>query len=211
MAFSPDNFWHNADKKLGFAKSNRFIVDIRVPNGLGVDIRSLQLQCETVDLPGKVLATQDVKVYGPAYKMAIHKQYANEINLNFLCTNQGHERKIFDDWIEYITPDDTNNLKFPGGIDGSAGAYLTDVFITQFNETWSGKTIPTEQTTRSLGVKSEGYRIEYGGASSDQIINRVVLKNCFPVSYAPQPLNWGDDGIQRLSVQFSYRSFIQTI
>ena len=115
MAFSPDNFWHNANKKLGFAKSNRFIVNIQIPSVIGFDnetTRSLELQCESAELPGKNLVTQDVKVYGPTYKMATHKQYANEITLNFLCTNTGMERSVFDDWIEYIPDRPFNDQRY---------------------------------------------------------------------------------------------------
>lgn len=203
MAFSIKEFWNNADRKSGFAKPNRFKVTLIIPSGVDADARSLELQCETIDLPGKILTTQDVKVYGPAYKMAINKQYSNEITMNFLCTNEGHERRIFDSWLEYINPNDTNNLVYPE-------SYLSNIFITQYNETYDGKedskNTPPE---RPLGVISDGYNIHYGGTLSSTIINRIALLKCFPVSYGPQPLNWGDDGVQRLSVQFSFRTFQQ--
>jgi hypothetical protein len=39
-------------------------------------------------------------------------------------------------------------------------------------------------------------------------INEVELLKSFPIGYAAQPLNWGDDGFQRLSVQFAYNGFV---
>ena len=187
MAFSPQNFWSNSNRKMGFAKSNRFIVTINIPDVLRVDrevSRSLELQCETAELPGKNLVTQDIKVYGPTYKMATHKQYANEITLNFLCTNTGSERGFFDKWIEYINPNLTNNMRYPGGVDGSTQSYLSTITITQYND-----------------IK-EFYRKD-----NNEIISRVQLRYAFPVGYSAQPLNWGDDGFQRLSVQFAYNGF----
>jgi hypothetical protein len=132
MAFSIKEFWNNADRKAGFAKPNRFKVKLIIPSGVVADARALELQCETVDLPGKILTTQDVKVYGPAYRMAINKQYSNEITMNFLCTNDGHERNIFDKWLEYINSNNTNNLIYPE-------SYLSNISITQYNETYDGK------------------------------------------------------------------------
>ena len=204
MAFSIKEFWNNADRKAGFAKPNRFKVKLIIPSGVVADARALELQCETVDLPGKILTTQDVKVYGPAYRMAINKQYSNEITMNFLCTNDGHERRIFDNWLEYINPNDTNNLVYPE-------SYLSDIFITQYNETYNGKEDSTNISVGNpLGIVDRGRNnFEFGGADEPTIINRIGLLKCFPVSYGPQPLNWGDDGVQRLSVQFSFRTFQQ--
>jgi hypothetical protein len=204
MAFSPDNFWHNANKKLGFAKSNRFIVNIQIPSVIGFDnetTRSLELQCESAELPGKNLVTQDVKVYGPTYKMATHKQYANEITLNFLCTNTGMERSVFDDWIEYINPRRTNNMRYPGGTNGIDGRYLSMITITQYNDFVNNFNYNSQQNfSEQIGKINQGRNIAK--------ITEVSLLNSFPIGYAAQPLNWGDDGFQRLSVQFAYNGFI---
>ena len=49
--------------------------------------RYLALQCESAELPGKTLATADVKVYGPTFKVPYQTQYS-DMNLTFLCTNE---------------------------------------------------------------------------------------------------------------------------
>ena len=61
--------------------------------------RYLALQCETAELPGRTLMTQEAKVYGPSFKVPYQSQY-NEITLTFLSTNEFWERKLFDRWIE---------------------------------------------------------------------------------------------------------------
>ena len=220
MAFLPSNFWANANRKLGFAKSNRFIVTIPIPSAIGgfdnSTTRSLELQCENAELPGKTIAVQDVKVYGPSFKMATHKQYTNEISLTFLCTNIGLERQIFDNWIEYISPDQTNNMKFPGGIDGFNGSYWSNIVITQYNE-YGVLDMLYHQSTLSMssGIEQMAYTDSVNrDRESKQLkeisataINQVELYQCFPIGYAAQPLNWGDDAFQKLVVQFSYRNF----
>lgn len=92
--------------------------------------RYLGLQCESAELPGISLMTQDVKVYGPSYKLPYQRQY-NDINLTFICTNDFYERKLFDRWIEAIMPSDTNNMRFPKGENTK---YLTDITVVQFDE-----------------------------------------------------------------------------
>jgi hypothetical protein len=93
--------------------------------------RSLALQCESTELPGKSLQTQDVKIYGPTFKIPFQSQY-NDITLNFLCTNRNfYERKLFDAWIESIMPTDTNNLRFPRS---EFGTYLSNIKIIQYDE-----------------------------------------------------------------------------
>ena len=48
--------------------------------------RYLSLQCESAELPGKNLVTEDVKIYGPTFKVPYQTQYA-ETTLSFICTN----------------------------------------------------------------------------------------------------------------------------
>lgn len=92
--------------------------------------RNLALQCETAELPGKTLITQDVKIYGPTFKVPYQTQY-NETSLTFLCTNEFYERKLFDRWLEAIHPSDTNNLRFPKGAESR---YMTNIKIIQYDD-----------------------------------------------------------------------------
>jgi hypothetical protein len=92
--------------------------------------RYLALQCESTELPGKVLQTADVKVYGPSFKVPYQTQY-NDASFTFLCTNDFYERKLFDRWLEAIMPTDTNNLRFPKG---DRTRYMTNIKIIQYDE-----------------------------------------------------------------------------
>lgn len=92
--------------------------------------RYLALQCETAELPGKTLMTQDAKVYGPTFKVPYLTQY-NDITLGFLSTNDFYERKLFDRWLEAINPSDTNNLRFSKG---ESTRYMTNIKIIQYDD-----------------------------------------------------------------------------
>ena len=92
--------------------------------------RYLALQCEAAELPGRTLATADVKVYGPTFKVPYQTQYT-DTTLTFICTNDFYERKLFDRWMEAIHPSDTNNLRFPKG---QQSRYLTNIKIIQYDD-----------------------------------------------------------------------------
>jgi hypothetical protein len=92
--------------------------------------RYLALQCENAELPGKVLQTAEVKVYGPIFKVPYQTQY-NDSAFTFLCTNDFYERKLFDRWLEAIMPSDTNNLRYPKG---NQTRYMTNIKIIQYDE-----------------------------------------------------------------------------
>lgn len=213
MAFLPGTFLANVSRFDGLAKPSRFRVLIPIPLylknffersafdqlfdttgdaldriilGLGGPItpyggsldtvglsRTLSLQCESTEIPGKSLQSVDVKIYGPTFKVPYQSQY-NDITFNFLCTNAAfYERKLFERWIESIMPTDTNSLRFPRGVDGS---YYTTPRIVQYDDY----------------VKE---------------IHVVELLDAFPVSIAPQPLSWAEEGFHRLGVQFAYQRY----
>lgn len=92
--------------------------------------RYLGLQCESAELPGKTLQTADVSIYGPSFKVPYLAAYT-ETTLNFICTNDFYERKLFDKWLEAIIPSDTNNPRFPKGKNSS---YMTNIKIIQYDD-----------------------------------------------------------------------------
>lgn len=94
--------------------------------------RYLSLQCEDAELPGKGLYTADAEVYGPTYKVPYKVSY-QPITLTFICTNEFEERKLFDKWLEVISPSDTHNMRFPKGTDNN-DAYLTNIKIIQYDD-----------------------------------------------------------------------------
>lgn len=138
--------------------------------------RYLALQCESAELPGKTLQTSDVKIYGPTFKVPYQTQY-QEITLNFICTNEFFERKLFERWMEAIMPTDTNNLRFPKGSGSSINSgYYTEMKIIQYDDF----------------VKQ---------------VFAVNVIDAFPIGMASQQLSWSDDNFHRLSVQFAYQKY----
>jgi len=92
--------------------------------------RYLALQCEAAELPGKTLETADVRIYGPSFKVPYRTQYT-ESSFTFICTNEFYERKLFDKWLDAISAPDTNNLRFPKGVNSS---YMTRIKVIQYDD-----------------------------------------------------------------------------
>lgn len=97
------------------AKSHRFIARIR-PQGrflmsrLNI-MRDLTYLCEVGELPGRGIATADVRYYGPNQKLPYQTTY-EDITLNFLCRSASLERQFFDDWMLWINPVNTWDFNY---------------------------------------------------------------------------------------------------
>jgi hypothetical protein len=177
----------------GLAKPNRFSVVINLPTSLGLNwtySETLSMQCEAAELPGRTLLTADAKIYGPIYKQPYQTQY-NDITLTFLCTSSFYERKLFEAWVNFIMPDSSNNLRF-------GDTYKTDIQISQYDD-----------ASAPLHNVDYPYTNTYAGASGS--VYEATLIDAFPIGIAPQSLNWTDDGFHRLSVQFSYYRYKETV
>ncbi len=119
-----------AKNRFGFAKSNRFIVEVYTPNGLyggvpGITER-LTFLCESAEFPGRELTTSDTRIYGPTYKSPTLSAY-NDITLTFLCDNQLFVKTFFDNWVNYINPISNFNFQFREN-------YVSEIIIRHYDE-----------------------------------------------------------------------------
>ena len=126
----PNSVFNDVSDAIGSAFGRQGVKDEQSKSSNPSISRYLALQCESAELPGRTLATADVKIYGPTFKVPYQSQYA-DTSLTFLCTNDFYERKLFDRWLDAIHPSDTNNLRFPKG---QSSRYMTNIKIIQYDE-----------------------------------------------------------------------------
>jgi len=120
----------------GIAKPSRFLVQVNPPRfpkrqylkfpEEQFRLRDLTFQCESAELPGRTIATSDVQIAGPSFKQPYGTNYS-DITLTFLCTNDMYEKKIFDDWLNYIN--NIQNFTFT-----YRDEYATTINIFQYDE-----------------------------------------------------------------------------
>lgn len=101
------------------------------PSNSGIETRYLAMQCESAKLPGKILQTTDIDIYGPTFKVPYKTQIDDNVELSFICTNEFYERKLFEKWIESINPQNTYNLRYAKE---QQTTYLSDISIIQYDE-----------------------------------------------------------------------------
>lgn len=115
-----------AENQLGFARSNRFYVQITSAPGIDVLPRQFSFMCEGAEFPGREITTVDTRIYGPTYKSPNLSVY-NDITLTVLCDYQMSEKRFFDAWVDYINPTSNYNFSFRDN-------YVTDIAIFHLNE-----------------------------------------------------------------------------
>lgn len=130
-------FWQRMTSRGGGpAKPSRFLIQITPPSfpdksklnfpEAHVHLKDLTFQCDATEMPGRTISTSDVQLAGPAIKLPYGTTYS-DITLNFICTNDMFERKIFDDWLNYIN--NTTNFLTAWRED-----YVTTISIFQYDE-----------------------------------------------------------------------------
>lgn len=107
-----------ADFKASFntdlARPSRFDVNVPIPIGLlpyrGIG-RTLNLRCESTELPGRSISTTSMKIYGVEEKYPYQTVY-NDQSLTFIVGDDMAEKKFFDAWLNWINPTINYNLKY---------------------------------------------------------------------------------------------------
>lgn len=208
----PDVFLAHAATHFDFSKACKFAVLIFQPPGLIaggllggligqtkatrflgplINTTGLTLQCDSASLPGYSINTVEQKVYGAPWSIAANPGEYQPLELSFISMGDMWERKFFEDWQEFIMP--------KGYSRNTADNFVSELFVA-------------DGTGRAAG--SATYRDNY--ISSIQVIAfhetgvpsaRYTFEECYPVMVAPQPLNWGDDQLNKVNVTFKYTTW----
>lgn len=106
-----DTFISKLDEEGGLAPVNRFIAKIHMPSGVTGGLEILSYLCDTAPIPGKTIATSELRHYGPTRKLAREATYA-EFQLGFILTNAMSARKKMIGWMDYIIDPETANIRY---------------------------------------------------------------------------------------------------
>ncbi len=224
--FSIDNFRSKINSFGGLQKTNRFYVEVFSPRWTNDTMDRLKFLCEAAELPGKVITTNDAKIYGPAYKVATGAVYS-EITLTFLSTNDMRDKLQFDVWMNAIQTPRNFHMNYRDDYVGtvsiiaisetpeiqdpaSAAAAAAGSPMSLIDKIPSNVVDLTIDAFRSIKNKFTG-----GGAPQNEAAQStpevptpkvywVKLIDAFPVAIAPVPLSWADDGFMRFQVTFAY-------
>ena len=142
----------------GLLRSNRFRITLQ-RDGKGSDIEVL---CDSVNLPGRQVATTEHFVGMKAYK----KPYGyinDDITMTFVLTNDYSVWQYFNDWTNLVvTPDHEVNWK---------GSYTRDVKITTLDV--NGNDTKTIQLLHAFPVTMNS--VELSSANENDITQLTVM------------------------------------
>jgi len=86
----------------------------------------LCVSCESCIMPGKTIATQEIKFHGPVYEMPYEESFAGDMEAVFKLSGDYYERNKFQQWQDMIINPKTHNL-------GYLDSYSKDIEITQLD------------------------------------------------------------------------------
>lgn len=196
-----------ASSKLGFARSNNFLVELPqlsanpfgrlagfVPSvpGLTPDAtastRELNVLCKNAQIPGKQILSHDRRI-GMIFEKVAYGYAVGDVSLSFYMLNDYSVMNYFDTWKRSVV--DEQNLTV-----GYKKDYARPVKIHQLRK-------PLKTVGRNLGPISVDIGLGSGSVYS------VELVDAFPTTIGQIDFSNELDGLVELNVQLSYTNHVR--
>ena len=191
----------------GFGFTNRFLVQIQLPNSLLVNaftgdiqknsdteltsdvmVRTVNAMCHKAEFPSRDIASADYVTYGPQRKMPTYYTYPGEIELNFYGDSYLRQRSFFENWQNHIFDQNSHNMNYYNNYIGHIDIYQlsTTPKITNGGKNVAGK---VETVTE----------ITYG----------VRLFEVYPETIGTSPVEYSEEtAVHSLPIKFAYRNWV---
>ena len=205
MANSIEDITAIANTKLGFARSNKFLVTlptVGVGGGLiagligafnggngGASPRELNILCSNATMPAKQILTNDRRI-GMEFQKVAYGYAVDDVSMTFYLMNDYGVKDYFDSWRSTI-------LDETGQASNYKNEYAKTVTIHQLRQ-------PLKGFSKQLGPIR--FNAGIGGGS----VYSVDLLEAFPVSSSAIELNNDLDGLVQLTVTFAYTNWRRT-
>ena len=212
MSFLPQLFLSNIKAKRGPARPSRFQVILPIPTYVNNFISSSILE-KLLNLPNSVFSDVTTRVLGQS-----EQQVSSNPSISRYLALQCESAELPG---KSLTSADVTiygpGFKVPYKANYSETT-LTWICTNEFYERklfdrWLESIVPTD-TNNARFPKGNGltggYMTNIKIVQYDDFIKQIYaveLIDAFPVGISSQALSWSDDGIHRLSVQFSYQKF----
>jgi len=189
-----------ATSKLGFARTNQFLVNLptefsgggflsqltSVLTGGTLGGGDLNLLCSQAVLPGKQILTSDRRI-GMEFQKIAYGYAVQDVSLTFYALNDYGIRKYFDSWKSRIIDEATHKPAYKA-------EYVSPVKIHQLRKPIFNLGVDIGPIDLNLGI---------GGST----IYSVELIDAFPTTINAVELNNELDGLVQVSVELSYTNW----
>lgn len=191
-----------ASAKLGFARSNQFLVELPTTFNVGGFLGALttlftsgnmgggnlNLLCAAATMPGKQILTVDRRTGMQSEKVA-YGYAVEDVSLTFLALNDYGTRKYFDGWRAAVINENGQTV-------GYKRDYAKPVKIHQLRK-------PIKSLGTSIGPIN--INVGLGGGT----VYSVELIDAFPTTINAIELNNELDGLVQINVQLSYTNWVK--
>lgn len=192
-----DEFRATIGKDDGPAKASRFVMRISPPAGnptFGGDIfQDLQFLCESTELPGREFIANQLRHYGPEFKIPYHTSYG-DLQVTFLCRDKFRERKLFDDWMELIQPTGSYDFNYKK-------SYISTIEVFMMSDI--GEIQKPDVDPCGLPIPRANPMFT-NPVMKDKHTYKMIYEEAYPISVGTQGLNGSDSDFMRLNVIFAY-------
>ena len=202
MANSIEDIKALANTKLGFARTNKFLVTlptVGVGGGLlagivgafggmggGASPRELNILCSNVTMPAKQILTNERRIGMELQKVA-YGYAVDDISMTFFLMNDYGVKDYFDSWRSTILDEE-------GQASNYKNEYAKTISIHQLRQ-------PLKGFSRQIGPIR--FNAGLGGGS----VYSVNLIEAFPIASSAIELNNDLDGLVQLNVTFAYTNW----
>lgn len=141
--FNPDSFTSSIQKG-GLSRGNRYKLSISLPidfaSATGI-VRDITFRINSVDLPGKQIATNEVKIQGPVRKMP-YATIFEDLNFSVMLSENLVERKLFSTWMDFAYDPSTsyvgyyNNIVAPATFEAYGQNSETSLYKLKFQDAY---------------------------------------------------------------------------
>jgi len=172
-SLNPVDFLAKVDGQGSLARANKFSVMITPPPKLNSSKQPDQVQflCHTAEIPGKQFSTVEDRIYG----VEVMKPYAatyEPVSLTFYNTNDFSPRKFWEDWMEWIQPRGTRNMRYYNEMYGRIQIYHysesapetvpgSETYVCTLNEAWPLSIGELEMSWENQDVAEFAVSIQY--------------------------------------------------
>ncbi len=195
-----------ANTKLGFARSNRFVVTLPTNfgggggllggilgllnlGGGGASGRELNLLCSNATLPARQTLTNDRRI-GMEFQKVAYGYAVDDVSMTFYLMNDYGVKEYFDAWTQTAIPQDGANAY----ASNYKSEYAKNITIHQLRSPLKGFTKQVGPIRFSAGI---------GGGT----VYSVDLLDAFPIATSAIELNNELDGLVQLVVTFAYTNW----
>jgi hypothetical protein len=110
----------------GYARPTRFYLEFANVNKNFNE--RLSRNCISVNMPGKGLATQPLKIYGPPKEYPYETLFNNEVTMSFRVGQDYFERNFFEVWLDQAMSPRSHDVKYSDSYKTSIRIYALDTF-----------------------------------------------------------------------------------